>query len=147
MLGKYHMIFNIGKCLMQYFEKFKTLWKYAQTYLIDHTYGDWYEEGLDKSPDRRTALKGHIWKGTYHHFRALSNCIQRLVPDTIAPAAPTNIKLNVANSTAVLQFSRLWLNSRKAEQRVPFMTVLSAMELTHVCRSLGRRAGTQSPLL
>jgi mannobiose 2-epimerase len=46
--------------------------------LIDHKYGDWYEEGLDKSPDRKTALKGHIWKATYHQLRALSNCVQRL---------------------------------------------------------------------
>jgi len=63
---------------MQYFEKFKMMWKYIQTYLIDHKYGDWYEEGLDKSPDRKTALKGHIWKATYHQLRALSNCVQRL---------------------------------------------------------------------
>ncbi|WP_018613308.1 AGE family epimerase/isomerase [Segetibacter koreensis] len=63
---------------MNYFDKFKQLWQYAQTYLIDHTYGDWYEEGLDKEPQRKTALKGHIWKGTYHHFRSLSNCVKRL---------------------------------------------------------------------
>lgn len=61
-----------------YFSKFQQLWQYAQTYLIDHQYGDWYEEGLDNDPDRRTALKGHIWKGTYHQLRALANCIQRL---------------------------------------------------------------------
>ena len=67
---------------MRYFEKFKLLWKYTQTYLIDHTYGDWYEEGLDKEPERRTALKGHIWKATYHSYRALSNCINRLRSDT-----------------------------------------------------------------
>lgn len=63
---------------MHYFDKFKQLWQYTQTYLIDHTYGDWYEEGLDKEPQRKTALKGHIWKATYHHFRALSNCIKQL---------------------------------------------------------------------
>ena len=62
----------------QYFEKFKTMWKYIQTYLIDHEWGDWYEEGLDKSPEKKTALKGHIWKATYHQLRALSNCVQRL---------------------------------------------------------------------
>ena len=61
-----------------YFEKFKTLWTYTQTYLIDHQYGDWYDEGLDKSPDRRTALKAQIWKATYHNYRALSNCVDRL---------------------------------------------------------------------
>ena len=63
---------------MQYFNKFKQLWNYTQTYLIDHENGDWYEEGLDKEPQRKTALKGHIWKGTYHHFRSLVNCISRL---------------------------------------------------------------------
>jgi mannobiose 2-epimerase len=63
---------------MKYFEKFKKMWKYIQTYLIDHEYGDWYEEGFDNSPAKRTALKGHIWKATYHQFRALSNCVERL---------------------------------------------------------------------
>jgi len=63
---------------MHYYDCFKKLWNYIQTYMIDHVYGDWYEEGLDKEPERKTALKGHIWKATYHHFRALSNCIRRL---------------------------------------------------------------------
>jgi len=61
-----------------YFEKFKTLWGYTQTYLIDHQWGDWYDEGLDKSPERRTALKSQIWKATYHNYRSLSNCVDRL---------------------------------------------------------------------
>ncbi|MBS1600654.1 MAG: AGE family epimerase/isomerase [Bacteroidetes bacterium] len=63
---------------IHYFEKFKLLWQYAQTYLIDHVYGDWYEEGLDKEPNRKTALKGHIWKATYHQFRSMMNCVRRL---------------------------------------------------------------------
>lgn len=63
---------------MHYFEKFKQIWAYVQTWLIDHEYGDWYEEGLDTRPERKTALKGHIWKGTYHQLRSLSNCVQRL---------------------------------------------------------------------
>lgn len=63
---------------MNYYEKFKQQWKYIQAYLIDHTNGDWFEEGLDKEPHRKTSLKGHIWKGTYHNFRALSNCIKNL---------------------------------------------------------------------
>ena len=63
---------------MQYFEKFKKLWQYANTYLIDHKYSDWYEEGLDKEPGRKTGLKGHIWKATYHQFRALANCVKNL---------------------------------------------------------------------
>jgi mannobiose 2-epimerase len=61
-----------------YYEKFKQMWKYIDSYIIDHEHGDWFEEGLDKEPQRRTALKGHIWKATYHQYRALSNCVQRL---------------------------------------------------------------------
>jgi mannobiose 2-epimerase len=63
---------------MQYFEKFKKQWEYINTYLIDHVYGEWYSEGLDKSPDVKTSLKGHIWKGNYHQYRALQNCVNRL---------------------------------------------------------------------
>lgn len=63
---------------MHYLQHFFKLWEYVQTYLIDHEYGDWYEEGLDNEPARKTALKAHIWKGSYHNFRALSNCIRRL---------------------------------------------------------------------
>lgn len=63
---------------MQYFEKFKKLWQYANTYLIDHQYGDWYASGIDKEPEAKTGLKGHIWKATYHQFRALANCVKNL---------------------------------------------------------------------
>jgi mannobiose 2-epimerase len=61
-----------------YFEKFKMLWNYTQTYLIDHQWGDWYDEGLDKSPEHKTALKSQIWKAAYHNYRSLSNCVDRL---------------------------------------------------------------------
>jgi mannobiose 2-epimerase len=63
---------------MRYYEHFKKMWQYIQTYIIDHEYGDWFEEGLDREPQRKTALKGHIWKATYHQSRALLNCIERL---------------------------------------------------------------------
>jgi mannobiose 2-epimerase len=63
---------------MHYYDHFKKQWSYIQTYIIDHAYGDWYEEGLDKEPQRKTALKGHVWKATYHQSRALLNCIERL---------------------------------------------------------------------
>jgi len=66
---------------MRYYDHFTKEWQYVQTYLIDHEHGDWYEEGLDKSPNRKTALKAHIWKGTYHNFRALMNCINRIERD------------------------------------------------------------------
>jgi len=63
---------------MRYGQRFVRIWNYIQTYLIDHEHGDWYEEGLDNEPQRRTALKAHIWKGAYHVFRSLSNCMKRL---------------------------------------------------------------------
>ena len=59
-------------------QKFFKEWQYVQTYLIDHEHGDWYEEGLDTSPEYKTRLKAQIWKTTYHNFRALMNCINRL---------------------------------------------------------------------
>jgi len=61
-----------------YYAKFLKLWQYCDTYLIDHEHGDWYEGGLDKQPDKKTALKGHIWKATYHQYRSLINCVKRL---------------------------------------------------------------------
>jgi len=63
---------------MHYIDKFIRQWKYIETYLIDPVNGDWYEEGLDGEPQFKTALKGHIWKGAYHNFRALANCVKRL---------------------------------------------------------------------
>ncbi len=63
---------------LQYRNKFFKEWQYVQTYLIDHEYGDWYEEGLDTSPQYKTKLKAQIWKTTYHNFRALMNCIKRI---------------------------------------------------------------------
>jgi mannobiose 2-epimerase len=72
----------------QYYAKFKQIWNYINTYVIDHEHGDWYQGGIDKQPEYKTALKGKIWKATYHQFRALMNCIQMLDPDTIPPSAP-----------------------------------------------------------
>ncbi len=63
---------------INYAEKFRKQWQYIKNYLIDPEHGDWFEEGLDKEPKRRTALKGHIWKATYHQYRSLSHCIDRL---------------------------------------------------------------------
>jgi mannobiose 2-epimerase len=63
---------------MHYSDKFKQQWKYIQTYMIDHTYGDWYANGTDIDPQIRTALKGQIWKGNYHQFRSMMNCVDRL---------------------------------------------------------------------
>lgn len=63
---------------MKYYNKFEKLWSYCNEYLIDHQYGDFYAGGLDKQPEMKTALKGHIWKACYHQYRSLSNCIHRL---------------------------------------------------------------------
>jgi len=63
---------------MQYMDKFEKQWTYCNTQLIDHEFGDWYAGGLDKQPEMKTALKGHIWKGNYHQFRSLMHCVERL---------------------------------------------------------------------
>lgn len=61
-----------------YYGKFLKLWEYTDTYLIDHENGDWYSGGLDKQPELKTVGKGNIWKGNYHHYRSLDQCINRL---------------------------------------------------------------------
>ena len=62
----------------QYKQRFKELWIYVDSYMLDHTHGGWYEWGLDRRPNSRKNPKGHIWKATYHHYRALLNCISAL---------------------------------------------------------------------
>lgn len=62
----------------RYEEKFVQLWNYTNENLVDHEYGDWFAGGVDIQPELRTALKGHIWKATYHQYRSLENCINRL---------------------------------------------------------------------
>ncbi len=90
---------------LQYFQKFKMLWNYVQTYLIDHKYGEWYPGGLDKEPELKTALKGQIWKANYHVFRALTNCVARLHPDKIPPSIPTNLKIDRENKIPRLRWT------------------------------------------
>ena len=68
---------------MNYYGHFQKQWNYITTYLIDHEHGDWYDAGLDKSPNRKTALKGQIWKGAYHNFRAMDRCIKMLREDKV----------------------------------------------------------------
>lgn len=63
---------------MNYRQKFEKLWSYVNTYLIDHENGGWYEGGIDKQPEKKTARKGHIWKAAYHNFRGLANSVDRL---------------------------------------------------------------------
>ncbi len=61
-----------------YLQKFFKEWQYVQTFLIDHEHGDWYDEGIDTDPAAKIRLKAQIWKTTYHNFRALMNCIDRI---------------------------------------------------------------------
>lgn len=63
---------------MNYYNKFQKSWKYIDTNLIDHINGDWFAGGLDKQPEMKTALKGQIWKGCYHQYRAMANCVDML---------------------------------------------------------------------
>ncbi len=63
---------------MNYYDKFQKSWKYIDTYLIDHENGDWFAGGIDKQPEMKTALKGHIWKACYHHYRSMTNVIDML---------------------------------------------------------------------
>jgi mannobiose 2-epimerase len=63
---------------MDYRGHFNQLWKYTNTNLMDPEYGGWYEWGTDMRPDAKEGLKGHIWKATYHDYRALLNCKKRL---------------------------------------------------------------------
>lgn len=76
---------------LQYGKKFYQLWDYVQTYLIDHEHGDWYQGGIDKQPNYKLALKGQIWKGTYHTLRAFINCTNRLHPDKQPPSIPQKL--------------------------------------------------------
>lgn len=61
-----------------YENNFNGLWNYIDTYIIDHENGGWYEWGVDKSPESKIELKGHIWKATYHNYRALTNILKRM---------------------------------------------------------------------
>lgn len=53
-------------------------WEYIEDNLVDHTYGEWYTNGLDTDPDAKKSLKGQIWKSSYHNYRALANCLDIL---------------------------------------------------------------------
>ncbi|MBN2349576.1 MAG: AGE family epimerase/isomerase [Bacteroidales bacterium] len=62
----------------KYYTEFLKQWNYIKTYLIDHKNGEWYDEGLDNSPERQSAPKASVWKLNYHNGRALMNCIKML---------------------------------------------------------------------
>ena len=54
-----------------YQEALPEMWSYIKNELIDHQYGGWYINGLDKNPESKTMLKAHQWKSCYHDGRAL----------------------------------------------------------------------------
>jgi len=62
----------------EYYELFEKQWNYINEYLIDHTYGGWYDEGLDSNPDAVHHVKAQIWKVNYHNIRSLINVIEML---------------------------------------------------------------------
>jgi len=62
----------------KYYQAFEKQWQYINKYVIDHKHGEWYGEGLDKSPGFEKSLKAYDWKVNYHNFRALVNCIKML---------------------------------------------------------------------
>jgi mannobiose 2-epimerase len=61
-----------------YYGKFLKSWEHIDTYLIDKTYGGWYNNALDTWPENIDQPKSHIWKTTYHNARGLVNCIHML---------------------------------------------------------------------
>ncbi|XOV93780.1 MAG: AGE family epimerase/isomerase [Bacteroidota bacterium] len=61
-----------------YLEEFYGMWAYNKRYLIDWDRGGWYNRGLDNYPDAITSNKGAHWKGPYHTFRSIANCIDMI---------------------------------------------------------------------
>ncbi|NNE77265.1 MAG: N-acylglucosamine 2-epimerase, partial [Pricia sp.] len=62
----------------RYYPLFEKQWEYLEKYMIDHTYGGWYHEGLDTNPEAKKDAKAHIWKVNYHNIRSLINVILML---------------------------------------------------------------------
>jgi mannobiose 2-epimerase len=56
---------------INYQQAFAKMWTYIQREMIDHQYGGWYNNGLDKNPDNKGFRKAHQWKSCYHDGRAL----------------------------------------------------------------------------
>jgi cellobiose epimerase len=61
-----------------YYGKFLKSWEHIDTYLIDKTYGGWYNNATDTDPGNVDREKSHIWKTTYHNTRGMLNCIRML---------------------------------------------------------------------
>ena len=63
---------------LDYYGLFLLSWNHIDTYLIDKTYGGWYNHATDTDPETVNQLKSHIWKTTYHNARGMIHCIDML---------------------------------------------------------------------
>jgi len=63
---------------VKYQDYFLKMWEYTKDNLIDKEYYGIFVNGLDQSPEARTADKAGIWKGNYHNVRSFLNCVKRL---------------------------------------------------------------------
>ena len=61
-----------------YYALFLLSWDHIDQYLIDKTYGGWYNAATDTHPDNVDRDKSHVWKTTYHNVRGMANCIHML---------------------------------------------------------------------
>jgi len=61
-----------------YYGLFLTSWDHIDTYLIDKTYGGWFNNATDTYPENVDQEKSHIWKTSYHNARGMLNCIRML---------------------------------------------------------------------
>jgi mannobiose 2-epimerase len=61
-----------------YGDLFVKQWNYIKKYVIDPVNGGWYTYGIDTRPQAKNFPKASEWKTTYHNYRALSNCLNRL---------------------------------------------------------------------
>jgi mannobiose 2-epimerase len=104
---------------LNYYEKFRQLWDYADTYLIDHEHGDWYSGGLDKQPNYKTAPKGNIWKGIYHHYRSLTNCIERLRGGESTTGIPSSLTSGRFRRNKFTEFE----HSAPSAAKVPYLSL------------------------
>jgi mannobiose 2-epimerase len=57
---------------------FEQQWNYLKKNVIDPVNGGWYTNGVDTRPQARNFPKASEWKTTYHNYRALANCLERL---------------------------------------------------------------------
>ena len=61
-----------------YYTLFLNSWEHIDAYLIDKTYGGWYNNATDTYPETVDQGKSHIWKTSYHNARGMLNCIKML---------------------------------------------------------------------